>query len=358
MNLQLELLSDLDRKAWDTLVKENNHNCFMQSWAWADFKELQGYKTFRYGLFSSKISANSFQSKSEIQYPKDLVGGCIFSLYPHPVGSNILLATGGPIFLPEWAELGMPLLLEVAEQLAREYSVSSSLGINSSIIALRIEPLWSQKPFWLPADFVRSPADLMPAETLLIDLQPTPTAMLADMKPKGRYNLRLSWRYGVTVEFRQDDAAIALFYDLFWETVERKNFFGEPFGFFINLCQTLFHADMAEIGFARWQGDSLVAILVVYWGDRCTYLYGGRSEKHPHVMASYALHWAAMQRAKARDCKIYDFYGFSTDPNHAYFQFSRFKGQFGGAIAKTIGAHDYFFYDRLADTIIGLLEKL
>jgi peptidoglycan pentaglycine glycine transferase (the first glycine) len=27
-------------------------------------------------------------------------------------------------------------------------------------------------------------------------------------------------------------------------------------------------------------------------------------------------------------------------------------------IPKTIGAHDYVFYDRLADTIIGLLEKL
>jgi hypothetical protein len=23
----------------------------MQSWAWADFRELDGYQTFRYGLF-------------------------------------------------------------------------------------------------------------------------------------------------------------------------------------------------------------------------------------------------------------------------------------------------------------------
>lgn len=346
VRLQFHLLSHRDRHTWDTLVRENPYSCFMQSWIWADFKEVQGYRTFRYGLFQD--SQNS----------QILVGGCIFSLYPHATGTNILLATGGPILLPEWAELGIPLFVELAEQLARDLNASPSLPTNSSIIAFRIEPLWTELPSWLPVDFTRSPADLMPTETLLIDLQPTPAQMLAKMKPKGRYNLRLSWRYGVTTEFRQDDAAIAWFYDLFWETVQRQNFFGEPFGFFINLCQTLFRADMAEIGFARWHGELLTTILVVYWGDRCTYLYGGRSAKHPHVMASYALHWEAMQRAKTRGCKTYDFYGFSTDPHHAYFRFSRFKQQFGGAIAKTIGAHDYFFYDHLADTIIGLLEKL
>jgi lipid II:glycine glycyltransferase (peptidoglycan interpeptide bridge formation enzyme) len=198
----------------------------------------------------------------------------------------------------------------------------------------------------------------MPTETLLIDLRLTANQLLAQMKPKGRYNLRLSGRYGVTTEFRQDDAAIALLYDLFWETSQRQNFFGEPFGFFINLCQTLFQENMAEIAIATWQGETLAAILVIYWGDRCTYLYGGRSVEHPHVMASYAIHWAAMQRAAAKGCQVYDFYGFTNEPNHPYFQFSRFKQQFGGAIAKTIGAHDYFFYDRLADTIIGLLEKM
>jgi peptidoglycan pentaglycine glycine transferase (the first glycine) len=347
VKLHLKLLSDLDRYAWDGMVKANPHSCFMQSWTWADFKELQGYKTWRYGLFCDEGATSENSSKF-------VVGGCIFYLYPQSGGANILLATGGVILSSEWAALGMPLLLEVAEHLAYEYSAS----FNTSIIALRIEPLWESKPQWLPVDFVRSPADLMPTETLLIDLQLTTDQLLAQMQPKGRYNLRLSWRYGVTTEFRQDDAAIALFYDLFWETSQRQNFFGEPFGFFINLCQTLFPENMAEIGIASWQGEALAAILVIYWGDRCIYLYGGRSDQHRHVMASYAIHWAAMQQAKARGCKIYDFYGFTTDPDHSYFQFSRFKQQFGGAIAKTIGAHDYVFYDRLADTIIGLLEKL
>ena len=63
-----------------------------------------------------------------------------------------------------------------------------------------------------------------------------------------------------------------------------------------------------------------------------------------------------MQRAKQLGHRIYDFYGYSDDLTHAYYKFSRFKRQFGGTVKKTIGAHDYFFYDRLADAVIRLLR--
>jgi len=327
-------IRQLDAEAgqeWDLMLQANPNNCFMQAWVWADFKELEGYQTFRYGLWAGD----------------ELVGGCIFYFYPHPSKANLLVASGGPILPSRFPELGMQLLMEQASVLVRE------LGA----IALRIEPLWTQQPDYLTG-FVRAPADLLPSETLLIDLRPSEAGILAAMKPKGRYNLRLSWRYGVKTEFTTDSQAIPRFYNLFWETVKRQQFFGEPYGFFINLCQTLFSADIAEIGFASWRGETLAAILVVYWGDRATYLYGGRSFEHPEVMAPYALHWAAMQRAKKRGCSVYDFYGFTRDRYHGYAKFSQFKSQFGGIPVTTIGAQDYFFYDQLADTLISLLRNL
>ncbi|MEW5856082.1 MAG: peptidoglycan bridge formation glycyltransferase FemA/FemB family protein [Cyanobacteriota bacterium] len=331
LSLTLRLLNSEEHRLWDLFVQSVPTGCFMQSWAWADFKELEGYKTFRYGLF----------------YKQELVGGCIFYFYPHPNKANLLLAPGAPILPAQLEKEGMQLLVGEAASLAKKIGA----------VALRIEPLWNQRSDFL-AGFMRAPADLLPSETLLIDLRLTETEMLAIMKPKGRYNLRLSWRHGVETEFRTDSQAIPVFYDIFWETVKRQQFFGEPYKFFINLCQTLFKANMAEIGFAIWQGKILAAIFVVYWGDRATYLYGGRSFEHPEVMATYSLHWAAMQRAKSRGCTFYDFYGFTHDPNHSYAKFSRFKSQFGGVPVTTIGAHDYFFYDQLADTMIGLLQQL
>lgn len=324
-------LSLSEKYLWDSVVKASPTGCFMQSWTWANFKELEGYKTFRYGLF----------------WQETLVGGCIFYFYPHSSKANLLIAPGAPLLPFSNCEEGMQLLREKAASLAQK------LGA----IALRIEPLWTQKMSCLRG-FVRAPADLLPSETLLIDLRPNETELLAAMKPKGRYNLRLSWRHGVKPEFTTDSQAIPIFYDLFWETVKRQQFFGEPYSFFINLCQTLFAANMAEIGLAQWRGKAIAAILVIYWGERATYLYGGRSFEHPELMASYGLHWAAMQRAKARGCTIYDFYGFTRKPHHAYTKFSQFKSQFGGVPVTTIGAHDYFFYDQLADTLIGLFQSL
>ena len=329
--LTISQLNLAERQLWDCFAQASVGGCFMQSWAWADFKEREGYKTFRYGLFLNE----------------KLVGGVIFYFYPHKSKANLLMAPGAPLLPPTLLEEGMQLIREKAANLAKEIGA----------IALRIEPLWTQK---LPCltGFVRAPTDLLPSETLLIDLRPDEKEILAGMKHKGRYNLRLSCRHGVKPEFTTDSQAIPVFYDLFWETVQRQQFFGEPYSFFINLCQTLFAANMAEIGLARWEGKAIAAILVVYWGERATYLYGGRSFEHPELMASYGLHWAAMQRAKARGCTLYDFYGFTREPNHGYTKFSQFKRQFGGMQVKTIGAYDYFFYDYLADTLIGLFQSL
>ncbi len=329
--LSIRLLTIDDRADWDEFIQALPIGCFMQSWAWADFKEQEGYQTFRYGLFA--------QAR--------LVGGCIFYYYPQHSSANLLFAPGAPCFLPGFERSGMTLLIAQAREL------TAKLGA----IALRIEPLLCQKPVYLEG-FVRAPVELLPSETLLIDLRPSTAAILSAMKPKGRYNIRLSQRHGVETHFTTDAQAIPAFYDLFWATVQRQQFFGEPYRFFINLCQTLFAANMAEIGLATWSGETLAAVLVVYWGDRATYLYGGRSNNHAHVMASHGLHWAAMQRAKRRGCGIYDFYGYTSIPTHNYAKFSQFKRQFGGTPVTTIGAYDYFFYDQLADTLIGLLQRV
>lgn len=328
--LMIRQLVDQERSRWDDFVR-SRQGCFMQSWAWADFKQLEGYRTFRYGIFAAE----------------HLVGGCIIYFYPHTHAANLLFAPGAPLLLPDFESAGMVLLLAQAKELAQKHGA----------IAFRIEPPLSEKPAYL-ANFVRAPVDLLPSETLLIDLQPSPSEILAAMKPKGRYNIRLSQRHGVITRFTTDATAIPIFYDLFWETSQRQDFFAEPYGFFINLCQTLFASDMAEIGLATWNEHVLAAILVIYWGDRATYLYGGRSPKQSHVMASYGLHWAAMERAKARGCTEYDLYGYTTNPQHSYARFSQFKRQFGGTPLTTIGAQDYFFYDRLADTLITLFKQI
>jgi lipid II:glycine glycyltransferase (peptidoglycan interpeptide bridge formation enzyme) len=144
------------------------------------------------------------------------------------------------------------------------------------------------------------------------------------------------------------------FHNLFLETAARNEFFAEPYSFFLNLGASLFPAGMADLFFAQWNGEMLAALLIITFGRRATYLYGGSSAQHRQVMPTYALHWAAICASRERGCTEYDMYGFDPfdQPYHPYSGFSRFKRQFGGRRFDAIGAYDLIFYERVADAIV------
>lgn len=325
---------------WDLLAESIPHSCFMQSAAWASFKEREGYRVVFAG----------------VRKGEDLVGGSLLYFYPAVRGPALLAAPGGPLLPAEHFAAGLRLLTRFSAPLAERLKVAS----------LRIEPaipLAPQPGLLIPRTFqelgfVRSPADILPSESWLVDLEHDPGELSEAMRPKGRYNVRVAARHGVQVRFSSDEADIPLFYRIFEETARRKRFFGEPYAYFINLCQTLFAAGRAEFGFASLNGEVLAAILVVYWGGRATYLYGGRSFQQGQVMAPYLLHWEAMLHAKQRGLKLYDFYGYTDNPRHSYFPFSRFKRQFGGYPVSYPGAHDHYYYGVLADALVELLNNL
>jgi peptidoglycan pentaglycine glycine transferase (the first glycine) len=325
---------------WDLLAESVPHSCFMQSASWASFKEREGYRVVFAG----------------VRKGGELIGGCVLYAYPAARGPALLAAPGGPLLPAEHFAVGLRLLTRFCVPLAEQLGVAS----------LRIEPavpLGTEPSLLLPlsfdeAGFVRSPADILPCESWLIDLEQDADGLVQAMKPKGRYNVRVAGRHGVQVRFSSAEADIPLFYSIFEETARRKRFFGEPYAYFINLSQALFASGRAEFGFASLHGQVLAAIFIVYWAGRATYLYGGRSFQRGEVMAPYLLHWEAMLNAKRRGCQLYDLYGYTDNPRHSYFAFSRFKKQFGGFPVSYPGAHDHYYYGVLADALVDLLNNL
>jgi spermidine synthase len=325
--ISLRELQPQHQNDWDQLIGQS----FMQSWSWGEFKRREGFNVLRIGMFDGDR----------------LVGGATFYHYPRSDAANLLFSTGGPCFAAGYAAIGLPLLVEFAQTLAVQWGA----------IAWRMEPIEPMEP--MPTDgFVRSPVDVVPIETLLIDLSQTQDELLAAMKPKGRYNIKLSQKHGVETRFTTDEQAIPRFYELFWQTSQRQNFGAEPYRYMINLCQTLFAAGIAEIGLARYQGETLATVLLIHWGDMTTYLYGGRGLAHPEVMAMYGLQWAAIERAKQRGSKWYDFYGYTQKQQHNYSQFSRFKEKFGGQMHQRQGAQDMIFYPQMAATLVDLFRTI
>ncbi len=66
---------------------------------------------------------------------------------------------------------------------------------------------------------------------------------------------------------------------------------------------------MVKIYFAEYEGDILCANMMIFYGDTCTYLHGGSSEKHKNIMAPHLLQWEMIKLAKEKGYKYYDFWG-------------------------------------------------
>jgi lipid II:glycine glycyltransferase (peptidoglycan interpeptide bridge formation enzyme) len=184
-------------------------------------------------------------------------------------------------------------------------------------------------------------------------------SLLAAMKPKGRYNIRLAAKRGVTASEDSSPGAVRRFHSLLAEAGQRDGFFVEPLPFFDALAEILCPVGVARFLFAEHEGEALGAMLLLTFGPRATFLYGGVSNRRRNLMAGYALQWAAIEASRSAGCTTYDFYGYEPTgaPDHLYAGFSRFKRQFGGQVARFVGALERFFLDKLADAIVMAVRE-
>jgi hypothetical protein len=93
----------------------------------------------------------------------------------------------------------------------------------------------------------------------------------------------------------------------------RKEIEAKPTGYFRTLFSLLLPRRQISIFFAEYQGKRLAAALVVYFGRRATYFFGGSLALHRSIMAPHLLHFEIMRSAKARGCEWYDLWGFAPE---------------------------------------------
>ena len=190
---------------------------------------------------------------------------------------------------------------------------------------------------------------IQPPRTVVVDLSAPEDEILARMKQKTRYNIRLSARKGITVrEGSADD--IPVFNQLMHDTGQR-NTFGVHEPRYYAVAFELFSPDNVALWLAEYEGKPLAAIMVFVNGDRAAYLYGASSNEERQRMPTYAVQWAAMRWAKERGCTSYDLWGVPDVPEdelEAQFQgrddglwgVYRFKRGFGGQLKRTVGTAD------------------
>jgi peptidoglycan pentaglycine glycine transferase (the first glycine) len=171
----------------------------------------------------------------------------------------------------------------------------------------------------------------------VLDLEPTLEELLAHMKPKWRYNIRLASKKGVEIVSGTPDD-MHEFFEMYAETAHRDRFYIHPRPIYEQIFRTYWRLGQFELLIARYQGRPVAAVTLVHVGRTVWYLFGASTAAHREVMAPHALQWAAIQWSKQRGASTYDFRGVPDVParDQEMVGVYRFKQGFGGRHLTTI----------------------
>jgi lipid II:glycine glycyltransferase (peptidoglycan interpeptide bridge formation enzyme) len=218
--------------------------------------------------------------------------------------------------------------------------------------------------------------------TVLVDLSFSEEQLLARMKQKTRYNIRLAEKKGVALRIgTQED--LPILYKMYAETSIRDGFVIRDEGYYKTVWQTFsgnaqspisnFQAPITNYNLlapytepliAEVDNEPVAAIFVFYFAGRAFYVYGMSKEKHREKMPTYLLQWEAMKRAKAKGCTVYDLWGApdTFEESDTLWGVYRFKEGLGGQVVRTLGAWDFapnpLWYKMYSEIIPRVLDMM
>ncbi|MCS6847102.1 MAG: peptidoglycan bridge formation glycyltransferase FemA/FemB family protein [Anaerolineae bacterium] len=313
-----------DARAWDAALRTLPSPHLLQSWAWGDFKSRWGWTAERWLLSGADGSP-----RAAIQLLKRRI---------RRLPLCVLYAPKGPAAADDDAFSEALALLEQRARAQRAIWVKidgdpgdpndgGALDRRRALLAAR--------------GWRYSPAQVQFRNTMHTDLRQSDDALLAAMKPKTRYNVRLAEKRGVRVRVIApiSDADARLLYDMYAETGRRD-------GFIIREAQYYFDAWRALNGIAfvaEHDGRALAGLVLFCFADRAWYFYGmSRSVGREH-MPNYLLQWSAMRWARDHGYTVYDWWGApdTLEDSDALWGVYRFKEGFGARFVEGLGAWDY-----------------
>ena len=143
--------------------------------------------------------------------------------------------------------------------------------------------------------------------TAVIDLDKSYDDILAAMKPKWRYNIKLAEKKGVETHIvNKTPANIKAFYDLMTETTTRDSFSWNSYEYYCKFLNTVQESKLL----LSYVDQTVVAAWIFLFDREVSIYYYGAStskKKYRNLMAPYQLQWEAIKIAKESGWKYYDF---------------------------------------------------
>ena len=323
---------------------------FLQTPLWGGFKARFGWEARGFRVLAKD------ENFPLLVLLRRLRAGLVLAYVPHgPCGKAFL--SSDPQTLPRLEDRLEALAQALRPHLPKAvFTLRFDLlsGIREEISSGDDDAKASSAPYAPPslgAPLLKPGADVQPPDTVLVDLTATEEEILARMKKKTRYNVRLAEKKGVRV--REGSLAdLEAWYALYRQTGERDRIALHPLTYY----KTLLEMAAVDEGDKKTQVALLLAELetpdrgtvllagnvVLTHARQGVYLYGASANEYRNLMAPYLLQWEGMKRAKAGGALVWDLFGIppTNDPAHPMHGLYQFKTGWGGWIEHRHGAWD------------------
>jgi lipid II:glycine glycyltransferase (peptidoglycan interpeptide bridge formation enzyme) len=389
----------MDRKLWNSILSELPDPHFLQSHEWGQVKSKYGWSP-RYAVwtFDGKFSIYTDTDQCSLG-PRDCLAAAL--LLKRQVLNkgfarhlSVLYTPKGPLL--DWSDKRLrDRVLDDLQSYARKQGaiflkmdpdVLLGSGIPGGEQDVKSPDGQKVMTDLESRGWKYSSDQIQFKNTVLIDLTSSEEELLARMKQKTRYNVRLAEKKGVVLRIgRQED--FSMLYKMYAETSVRDGFVIRDEGYYRTVWETFMHPDLdtlrqpalslsrgsnmqtfhlptCEPLIAEVNGEPIAAIFVFYFAGRAYYVYGMSRNIHREKMPTYFLQWEAMKRAKARGCSMYDLWGAPEvfDESDSMWGVYRFKEGLGGQVVRTLGAWDFapspFWYKMYSEIIPRVLDVM
>jgi len=277
----------MENKNRDKFIQENSPcGGFLQSNQWIRFQN-------NFGIKDHNISDRNFWSNI-LEYNLPLVGKYFY-------------IPRGPVRDKNIDDKGLENALSDLIELAK---IHKSAWIRIDNFDEKIKEALSKKN----KKIVKAPHDMQPKQILVIDISCDEVDILAQMKPKTRYNIKLAEKKGVKIKTFNDvvhsKKEMSDFLNLIDKTGERKGINFHPKEYYRKMIEGI-DSNNLKLYLAFYNKKIIAGAILVVYDKMATYLHGASDNKNKNVMAPFLLQWQMIKDAKKLGAEKYDLGGVS-----------------------------------------------
>ena len=292
----------------------------LQSFTWGEFRKKTGVEVERIAGFEGS------NLKSAIQVTFHPVPHTPFTVGYMPKGP-----------MPDEQ------MLSVLEEIGKRHK-ALLIKLEPNVLAPVTSPVGHKEIIsFLEAHHCVPGRPLFTKYTFVLPLEGSEEELLANMRPKTRYNLKLAEKKDVRIVEDSTEAGLGDYLKLLFETTKRQGFYAHDEQYFKDMWQIMSSTGIAHIFKAVYDGKVLSAWIVFVFNKTLYYPYGASSREHKDLMANNLLMWEVIKFGKAQGCTSFDMWGsLGPDPNpkDPWYGFHRFKEGYGAQLMQSAGSFD------------------